>query len=81
MGDKSKYRVMKMQIFLSYTFDNVKEDMTIYKEEIFGPVLSVIRAEDYQAALKLVNNHKFEMALVFIPQVESFHDILQQMLK
>ena len=40
-------------------FDNVKEDMTIYKEEIFGPVLSVIRAEDYQAALKLVNNHKF----------------------
>ena len=29
-------------------FDNVTEDMTIYKEEIFGPVLSVVRAKDYE---------------------------------
>ena len=28
-------------------FDNVTKDMTIYKEEIFGPVLSVVRAKDY----------------------------------
>ena len=28
-------------------FDNVKKDMRIYKEEIFGPVLSVVRAKDY----------------------------------
>ncbi len=40
-------------------FDNVKEGMTIYKEEIFGPVLSVVRAEDYEEALNLVNNHQF----------------------
>ncbi len=40
-------------------FDNVKKDMKIYKEEIFGPVLSVIRAKNYDEALNLVNNHAF----------------------
>ena len=32
-------------------FDNVTKDMRIYKEEIFGPVLSVVRAHDYDEAL------------------------------
>ena len=40
-------------------FDNVNKDMTIYKEEIFGPVLSVVRAKSYEEALYLVNNHAF----------------------
>ena len=40
-------------------FDHVKKDMKIYKEEIFGPVLSVVRAKDYNDALTLVNNHEF----------------------
>ncbi len=40
-------------------FDHVTQNMTIYKEEIFGPVLSVVRAKNYQEALELVNNHKF----------------------
>ena len=40
-------------------FDNVKKDMRIYKEEIFGPVLSVVRAKDYREALSLVNDHEF----------------------
>ena len=40
-------------------FDNVTKDMKIYKEEIFGPVLSVVRAKDFDEALKLVNNHEF----------------------
>jgi len=40
-------------------FDNVSKDMTIYKEEIFGPVLSVVRAKDYQEAFELINNHQF----------------------
>ena len=40
-------------------FDNVTSDMQIYKEEIFGPVLSVVRANDFDAALKLVNDHEF----------------------
>ena len=40
-------------------FDHVKKDMRIYKEEIFGPVLSVVRAKDYKEALSLVNDHEF----------------------
>ena len=40
-------------------FDHVKKDMQIYKEEIFGPVLSVIRAKNFEEALKLVDDHEF----------------------
>ncbi|MEK9662033.1 MAG: aldehyde dehydrogenase family protein, partial [Alphaproteobacteria bacterium] len=40
-------------------FDNVTEDMEIYKQEIFGPVLSVVRAPDYEAALDLVNRNEY----------------------
>ena len=40
-------------------FDNVKKDMRIYKEEIFGPVLSVVRAKNFEEALELVNDHEF----------------------
>ncbi len=40
-------------------FDHVTPDMRIYKEEIFGPVLACVRAPDFGAALKLVNDHEF----------------------
>ena len=40
-------------------FDHVKPDMSIYLEEIFGPVLSVIRVKSYDEALKLVNDHQY----------------------
>jgi len=40
-------------------FDHVKPEMSIYLEEIFGPVLSVIRVKTYDEALKLVNNHQY----------------------
>lgn len=40
-------------------FDNVTPDMTIYKEEIFGPVLSVVRAKDYAEALRLPSEHEY----------------------
>ncbi len=40
-------------------FDKVTKEMKIYKEEIFGPVLSVIRASNYDEALHLVNEHAF----------------------
>ena len=40
-------------------FDNVTKEMKIYKEEIFGPVLSVVRAKNYQEAINLVNDHEF----------------------
>ena len=39
-------------------FDNVTADMRIYKEEIFGPVLSVVRAPRYEDAIKLANDHE-----------------------
>ena len=40
-------------------FDRVLPHMRIYREEIFGPVLSVVRVPDYAAAIKLVNTHEF----------------------
>ncbi|AGO17214.1 CoA-acylating methylmalonate-semialdehyde dehydrogenase [Glaesserella parasuis] len=38
-------------------FDNVSTDMTIYKEEIFGPVLCVVRAKDYAHGMSIINGH------------------------
>ena len=40
-------------------FDQVKPSMSIYLEEIFGPVLSVIRVKSYDEALNLVNSHQY----------------------
>ena len=40
-------------------FDHVTPDMRIYKEEIFGPVLSCVRVRDFAAAVALVNSHEF----------------------
>jgi malonate-semialdehyde dehydrogenase (acetylating)/methylmalonate-semialdehyde dehydrogenase len=40
-------------------FDEVKPHMRIYREEIFGPVLSVVRAAKYEEALKLCNEHEY----------------------
>ncbi|MEQ1614369.1 MAG: CoA-acylating methylmalonate-semialdehyde dehydrogenase [Hyphomicrobiaceae bacterium] len=40
-------------------FDDVTKDMRIYKEEIFGPVLSVVRAKTYEEGLALANDHEY----------------------
>ena len=40
-------------------FDRVRTDMRIYREEIFGPVLSVVRAADYAEALRLPSEHEY----------------------
>jgi len=40
-------------------FDHVTPQMKIYREEIFGPVLSCVRVADFESALKLVNDHEF----------------------
>ncbi len=40
-------------------FDNVTTDMTIYKDEIFGPVLSIVRAKGFDEAIKMVNDHAY----------------------
>jgi malonate-semialdehyde dehydrogenase (acetylating) / methylmalonate-semialdehyde dehydrogenase len=40
-------------------FDRVTPEMRIYQEEIFGPVLVVVRVPDFESALRLVNEHEF----------------------
>lgn len=40
-------------------FDRVTKDMSIYREEIFGPVLSVVRTERFDEAADLVNSHEY----------------------
>ncbi|MGV9713865.1 CoA-acylating methylmalonate-semialdehyde dehydrogenase [Gordonia sp. NPDC003424] len=40
-------------------FDNVTTDMTIYTDEIFGPVLSVVRVDSYDEALELINSNQY----------------------
>jgi malonate-semialdehyde dehydrogenase (acetylating) / methylmalonate-semialdehyde dehydrogenase len=40
-------------------FDHVRPEMRIYKEEIFGPVLSVVRVPDFETAVDLVNKHEY----------------------
>jgi len=40
-------------------FDNVTADMRIYQEEIFGPVLCVVRAESEEQAMQLIDDHEY----------------------
>ncbi|MFZ6679551.1 CoA-acylating methylmalonate-semialdehyde dehydrogenase [Undibacterium sp. Tian12W] len=40
-------------------FDHVKEGMKIHREEIFGPVLCVVRVPDFASAVELINRHEF----------------------
>ncbi|MDE1156379.1 MAG: CoA-acylating methylmalonate-semialdehyde dehydrogenase [Acidobacteriaceae bacterium] len=40
-------------------FDHVKPEMKIYKEEIFGPVLGIVRTNTFETALQLINEHEF----------------------
>ncbi|KKI76339.1 methylmalonate-semialdehyde dehydrogenase [Burkholderia pseudomallei] len=40
-------------------FDDVTTDMSIYREEIFGPVLAVVRVPDFASAVELINAHEF----------------------
>src|SRR5690606_34837097 len=40
-------------------FDLVRPDMRIYREEIFGPVLSIVRVPDLAAAIELVNRNEY----------------------
>jgi malonate-semialdehyde dehydrogenase (acetylating)/methylmalonate-semialdehyde dehydrogenase len=40
-------------------FDDVTTDMRIYREEIFGPVLSVVRVPDFNQAVDIINGHEY----------------------
>ena len=50
----------KQGFFIGGTlFDKVQASMRIYKEEIFGPVLSVVRAQNFDEAIRLPNEHEY----------------------
>ena len=60
-------------------FDRVTPEMSIYKEEIFGPVLSVLRADDYETALKLVSDHEYgNGAAIFTRDGDAARDFTQR---
>lgn len=55
--------------FLGATiFDNVNKDMTIWKDEIFAPVLSIVRVKDLDEAITLTNESKFANGAVIYTQ-------------
>ena len=49
-------------------FDAVTPEMRIYKEEIFGPVLSIVRSPDFDHATKLVNDHEYGNGVAIFPR-------------
>ncbi len=59
--DGRKHAITKASgFFLGGTlFDHVTPEMRIYQEEIFGPVLSVVRVPDLKSAVELINRHEF----------------------
>jgi malonate-semialdehyde dehydrogenase (acetylating)/methylmalonate-semialdehyde dehydrogenase len=59
-GRGHKVKGLEQGFFTGGTlFDHVKPSMRIYKEEIFGPVLSCVRVKDLAEAVQLVNEHEF----------------------
>jgi malonate-semialdehyde dehydrogenase (acetylating) / methylmalonate-semialdehyde dehydrogenase len=59
-GRETSVEGSKNGYFLGGTlFDRVTTDMRIYKEEIFGPVLGISRAPDYQSAARMINEHEY----------------------
>ncbi len=59
-GRKEKVAGFENGCFVGATiFDKVTKDMSIYTDEIFGPVLSVLRAESYEEAVALINDHEY----------------------
>ena len=60
MGGTAVCRAYQNGYFIGPSvFDRVTPDMRIYREEIFGPVSAVVRADDYASAAQLVNEHEF----------------------
>lgn len=57
--DGREFKANKGYFLGATLFDDVQPTMKIYQEEIFGPVLSIVRASNFDAALKLVNEHQY----------------------
>jgi malonate-semialdehyde dehydrogenase (acetylating)/methylmalonate-semialdehyde dehydrogenase len=49
-------------------FDRVTKDMSIYTDEIFGPVLTIVRAGDYEEALALASDHQYGNGVAIFTQ-------------
>lgn len=59
-GRSYQHPTLPQGYFLGPTlFDNVNETMSVYQNEIFGPVLVVVRVKDFEEALSLVNRHQY----------------------
>ena len=62
-------------------FDKVSPEMRIYTDEIFGPVLAVVRAPDYESALTLVNDHELgNGAAIFTRDGDAARDFANRVL-
>ena len=60
VADGRKLQVDGDGFFLGVSLlDHVTPTMTVYKDEIFGPVLGVVRVDTYEEALQLVNDNQF----------------------
>ena len=60
LDGRSSHNIDAQGFFLGPSvLDSVKPEMTVYKDEIFGPVLSVVRVDTYQQALEILNNHRY----------------------
>lgn len=57
--------------------DHVKPDMTIWKEEIFGPVLSVVRRNSYQDAVDLIHNHTYANGVAVFTAMATWRSFAQ----
>lgn len=59
-GRNYKVEGLEQGFFVGPTlFDHVTPDMVTYKEEIFGPVLGIMRAQSFEQAMKWINDHEF----------------------
>ncbi|MGE3105259.1 MAG: CoA-acylating methylmalonate-semialdehyde dehydrogenase [Lysobacterales bacterium] len=60
-------------------FDRVQETMRIYREEIFGPVLCIVRADSYEQALALINGHQYgNGTAIFTRDGDAARDFVQR---
>ncbi len=60
-------------------FDRVTEAMRIYREEIFGPVLCIVRAADYEEGLRLINEHEYgNGTAIFTRDGDAARDFVQR---
>ncbi|GIT24679.1 MAG: hypothetical protein CM1200mP41_07230 [Gammaproteobacteria bacterium] len=68
-GRDISFRGFENGCFVGATvFDHVTSSMSIYTDEIFGPVLCVVRVDSYDSALQLVNDHEYGNGAAILPE-------------